>query len=283
MSVSYSIDVTLDLFYTEENIKYIVAKGKEQKFTYLDFELCKFLSVDEVVQKILYSHSDDEARHVRIKFQDTFCFLWFFKSDNGQLIFSIGSFGYKWDRDFSNGRRIYTIDFARYIRLMLEACNDVSILELNTDSDITEDLVYEYQNCAVAFLNMGVFGKDSSDYTDYGRWSVKYFLANATQNGFEFFDENTGQSIEPSVQKYYDVLKAGFPAYLYAKKDGISFKIEIKQNNQGYDLVSVYPLEPYLMKKGYGSEDEKIDAAFYVQRLIELCENFAIYELKTFF
>ena len=90
------------------------------------------------------------------------------------------------------------------------------------------------------------------------------------------------KQIEPSVQHCYDTLKAEFPVYLYAKVDDVPFKIEIKKNERAYDFVSIYPLEPYRMKKGYGSEEEKIDLAFYIKRLIELCENFAIYELKTF-
>ena len=75
----------------------------------------------------------------------------------------------------------------------------------------------------------------------------------------------------------------GLGVILYAKKDGVSFKIEIKQDVKGYDGVVIYPLVPYQMKKGYGGEKENVDVAFYVQRLLELCENFAVYELKTFF
>jgi hypothetical protein len=282
MSISYSIDSALDLFYTEENIKYILIRGIEEGFIYFDDESRNILSIDEIVQKVSYSNSEEEDRNIRIKFQDTIFFGWFFKSDSDLLIFSIGSFGYRWDKDFSNGKRMYLIDFARYIRLMFNICKDILILELNTDSDITEDLVYKYKNCVVAVFDMGLFGQQKAGYMDDGKLSVQCFFSNAVQNGIILFDEDTGILSDPSIQKYYEVLKVEFSAYLYAKKDGRQFKVEIVRTGQGYDCIAVYPLEPYRMKKGYGSEEEKIDIAFYVQRLLELCENFAIYELKTF-
>ena len=51
MSVSYSIDVAVDLLYTEENIKYIVTNGKDKNFIYLDSEKRIFLSVDDCCAK----------------------------------------------------------------------------------------------------------------------------------------------------------------------------------------------------------------------------------------
>ena len=281
MSVSYSIDVAVDLLYTEENIKYIVTNGKDKNFIYLDSERRIFLSVDDVVQKKMsesYSETYNEDFHVRIKYQDTFCFLWFFKSDENKIIFSIGSFDYRWDKDFNSGKvEIHTIDFARYIRLMLEVCSEVPILALSTDADNREELTYQFQNSVVAIVDMGFLEKDVARNIDYGWNMVESFLMNGICNQFQFFDKNTSQLIEPSVQECYDILKAGFPVLLYVKKDAISFKIEL-----GHGWFAVYPLEPYRMKKGYESEEEKIDVAFYVQRLVELCENFAIYELKTF-
>lgn len=281
MSVSYSIDVTLDLLYTEENIKHILSLGQNNHFTYFDYEWDSTLSIDETIQKILYS--DYENRNMHVRFQDTIFCVWFFKSDDGLLIFSIGSFGYKWDKDFSNGRKISLIDFARYIRLLLEVVQNIAILELSTVSDTTEELVYKYKNCVVVVFDMGFYQKNILGDIDCAKWSIESFIDNGIQNRFEFFDEHTNLLIKPHIQQYYEMLKTNYSTYLYAKKEHIKFKIEIVRTGQGYDCVALYPLEPYRIKKGYGSEGGKFDVAFYVQCLLELCENFAIYELKTFF
>jgi len=271
MSISYSIDNTLVLLYIEDNIKYIITCGMQKGFIYLDNESQKILSINDVIQKILYFDFENEASHITVKFQDTKFFLWFFKSDNDLLIFSIGSFAYRWDKQFERESKMYTIDFSRYIRLLLNIYSDVTLLKLETFSDLIEGIEYVDQKCITALIEMGPFKEGFEGLIDNG------FV-----NNFTFFDENTNQQIIPSAQKYYEIMKANFPIYLYAIKDSVSFKIEIK-NIQGFYGILVYPLEPYLMKKGYGSEEEKIDVAFYVQRLLELCENFAIYELKTFF
>jgi len=271
------------LSYNEKNIAYVLSAAKNKKFIYFEDDFFHFVSVEEATQRILYLDPESGIRHVATKFQDTKFFIWFFKDDNGLLIFSIGSFVYRWNRDFGNGLQVHTIDFSRYIRLMLQICGDVPIVELSTFSDTIDNLLYKQHDCITAAVNIGYLDDLQPGNNDEVKWSMKYFLSNGIQNGFTFFDENTKQHIEPSAQKCYAVLKADFPVYLYATKDDVPFKIEIKKNNDDmYDFVSVYPLEPYQMEKGYGNDEKKIDLAFYVQCLIELCENFAIYELKSF-
>jgi hypothetical protein len=159
--------------------------------------------------------------------------------------------------------------------------DDFLLLDLEMSSDHSKDWSKDIERgCVVAMINMG--SMIEQPLGNIFKESVGCLLRNGIQNGFIFFDENLEKQIEPSIQRYYDTLKAGFPIQFYAKKEDVPFKVEIKRSEQGYDFVSVYSLKPYLMKKGYGSEEEKIDVAFYVERLIELCENFAIYELKTF-
>jgi|GEM_PF-1020379 len=282
MSISYSIDSVLDLSYTEENIKYVLSSGMEQGFVYLEDESRKVLSISHVIQKILFD-SENIVNHITTKFKDTIFFIWFFKTENNLLIFSIGSFGYRWDKEFNNGVRQYTIDFARYIYLILQVCRNITLLELCTVGDEIENIIYDESACITAMLDIADFDSQKLEYISDGKLSVRSFLVNIIQNGFIVEDNLLEQNIEIYVHEYYEKLKKNSPLYLYVKKDNIPFKIEIKPDIQGYDLVSIYPLARYFMKKGYGSEKEKINIAFYIQRLLELCENFAIYELKTYF
>ena len=293
MSVSYGIYVELDCEFVEKNIFFILNRASDLGFVYLvgtedkqyvDTDVC-CLGVDQAIlklQMVTEEILDDGGPWLHAKFQDTSFFLWIRKTKNNRIIVSCGAFEFRWDKQFDRGSSLYTIDFARYVRLLSNVCGDMNILRIETDSDLVEGIEYVNQGCVTALIDMGSFEEEFSRSLEGVKGSCSGLIHNGMQSKFIFFDETTDQPTEPSVQKCYEILKAGFHTYLYAKKDGASFKIEIKQNNQGWDFVSVYPLEPYRMKKGYESEEEKIDVAFYVQRLVELCENFAIYELKTF-
>jgi len=78
-----------------------------------------------------------------------------------------------------------------------------------------------------------------------------------------------------------DVLKE-----LMLKNKSFSFLV-IKNNinalvtlsNQEDHNFSLEPKEPYAMKDGFGSLQENIDMAKYIELTLELCENFAIYRI----
>jgi hypothetical protein len=289
MSVGYAIYGRFDLKFTKQNVKLVIQKASDIGFIYMareDFAITsRHLNVDQAADVLLTITEEtlDEGRGFLYgRFQDTGILIRIYE-ENDALGFSFGSFYYRWDKDFSNGTQIHTIDFARYIRLMLDVCKDITLLDLHTFADNLTDIISDTKNCALVSLDMGYFGEKKIGHTDVGRMSIEYFLSNAFQNKFVFFDEFFDKQIEPFVQKYYEILKSEFSLNLYAKKDGIPFKIEIKRDAQGYDLVLIYPVKPWCMKKDYENAEEKLDASFYVQRLLELCENFAIYELKTFF
>jgi hypothetical protein len=288
------IYIGFDLSFTQENIRFIIQRAEDLGIVYLAdagdrkvFNISSwYFNIDEAILKLLIMTNktiDYEKPFLHAKYFDTDFSFWLYEGKNKLITLEIGAFGARWDKKISIGRRTDIIDFSRYIRFVLNICVDIPLLKLETYSDLEKSIEYNNQNCVTALIDMGSFKEQFSGSLEGIRGSCSGLIDNGLWSEFIFFDENVVQSIEPSVQRLYDILQAGFPAFLYAKKDDISFKIEIKQNVQGYDRVTIHPLEPYLMKKGYGSKDEKIDVAFYVQRLIELCENFAIYELKTFF
>lgn len=293
MSREYGIYTTLGLSFTQENMQILIQKTSAIGFIYLtekeDKELfnikIRYFTIDQAISKLLMmaERMDEyDLPFLHVKYQDTDFYFRLYENKNKLIEMGIGVFGFCWNKHPEYGDNESTIDFSRYIRLLLNVCSDITLLRLETYSDSVENMQYTGQECVTLLTHLGTFEETFSGSLKSVKGCLMGFICNGLESKFIFLDENIQQSIEPSIQKYYEILEAGFPAYLYAKKDDISFKIEIKQNVQGYDRVLIYPLKPYRMKKGYGSEEEKIDVAFYVERLLELCENFAIYELKTF-
>jgi hypothetical protein len=294
MSVMYFLQVDLDIEYTENSINYVLKKMYEKGCVFLAKEDGQggligsyFLNLDQASAKIFMA--TDEVRYLCedtlfVKCKDTYFDLRFYKEKENLLLISLSDFPCAWGKKFWNGQKDFVIDFSRYINFIINVTKDLSLLGLEMSSDHSAGWPEDIEKKSIiAVVCLGPMDHQISGSSEGVRGSVSCIITNGNENNIIFFDEKTGQPTAPPIQKYYNILKAGFPAYLYAKKDNIAFKVEIKQNVQGYDGVTVYPLEPYLMKKGYGSEEEKIDVAFYVERLLELCENFAIYELKTFF
>jgi hypothetical protein len=294
MSMDHSIYMNFDLEFTQKNVQFVLQKASNFDFVYLTesedkklFDIgVRYFNVEQAILKLstmAKNMTDYERPFLRIKYQDTDFFLRLYEDENKLITMGVAVFGFRWDKQFERGSRMYTIDFSRYIRLLMKMCGDLNILTIETSSDMVEGVQYTNQNCVTALIDMGSFKEVTSGSIEGVRGSFRGLIDNALENKFVFFNQDGEKQIQSLIEECYENFKAGFPLYLYAAKDNFSFKIEIKKNEQGYDFVSVYRLEPYLMKKGYGSEDEKIDVAFYTQRLLELCENFAIYELKTFF
>jgi hypothetical protein len=289
MSVWYFLQIGLDMQYMEKNILYILKEYEKYGLIYFS-PIQKssegnsyFIEYQQAARHVLMATDEMRDRSedaLVIKYKDTYFKLQWFKQDDKPMILSMYSFSCPWIKDFWYGEERTMIDFSRYIELVFHITNQFSISYLIASADDLEGFVYDNSEVsAVVVIDMGVSICSEKDNL---RDSIGSIVSNALQNRFILVDENTNQLIEPSIERYYETFKAGFPVYLYAKKDDVLFKFEIKRMQQGCDFVSIYPLEPYRMKKGYGSEEEKIDVAFYVQRLLELCENFAIYELKTF-
>lgn len=101
---------------------------------------------------------------------------------------------------------------------------------------------------------------------------------NALANKFIFFDDQFSKQSELSAEDVSQAIQSGNPVFLFVKVKNHSFKIKLESNQKG-DFISLYPLEPYKVKKGIDSEKEKLDLGFYVECMLELTENFAIYEL----
>jgi len=134
MSVFYSVEIILDLRYEENNIDYFFQKCRENNMIlYTDpFDNLNELDSSGAAAKILAVEIEDEERRVYVKFQDTDFSIAVYKEKNNLLSFSISGFGATWEKDFFHDH--YSIDFARYVHLLLRICRDFTILTLKTNA-----------------------------------------------------------------------------------------------------------------------------------------------------
>ncbi len=125
-----------------------------------------------------------------------------------------------------------------------------------------------------------VYASISMGAKEYLEESIDALLDNASINQFVFYDETMKNIIEPEVTKIYAFIEAEFPATLYVQVKEHPMKIVIKATREEHSVL-IYPLEPYLTKKGYGAEHQKCDLGFYIEQILCFCDHFHIYELYT--
>jgi hypothetical protein len=108
--------------------------------------------------------------------------------------------------------------------------------------------------------------------------NIVAMLQNAQAHNLTFIDEKTRQAHEPEPNRITQIVYAGFTADLWVKDtNNILFKIDLIRTPTG-DYVSLYPLDPYKKKQGIDCQEEGLDLAFYIERILELCEGFVIWE-----
>ncbi|MGB8367292.1 MAG: hypothetical protein WCD44_02940 [Candidatus Babeliales bacterium] len=110
---------------------------------------------------------------------------------------------------------------------------------------------------------------------------ISQLLENAATHQFVFYeDESMTKIIEPTIEELGDYIGIDFYVtfYVRVKRHPIKIVIDIKKEGE---FVYFYPLEPYLTKKGYGSEEQKCDFGFYIEQILYFCDHFFIYELYT--
>ena len=105
---------------------------------------------------------------------------------------------------------------------------------------------------------------------------------NMIANQFEIYDEEKQPvELKEAIERATQIILSGFPVTVYAKAKGAFVKIIIDRSHERGDEVRIIPQEPFVTKKGLGTDEDALDLGLYVQLMIELTENFAIVELYT--
>lgn len=109
----------------------------------------------------------------------------------------------------------------------------------------------------------------------YEHDNVYSLINNVVANKFTAFDEKTNQKINlPSmIHEVFDTLMLEQPVTWLLKKESFLFKIVIEYSPKEESKMTLYPMVPFKKK------DQELDFSFYIQCIIELCENFAICRL----
>lgn len=85
--------------------------------------------------KILSGPPDEHwSANIQTTFEDTNFSMWAMPTDNNNIRVAFFGFGLPWRRDID--LYAYTIDFARYTRLILTLCQDFSILEIKITREL---------------------------------------------------------------------------------------------------------------------------------------------------
>jgi hypothetical protein len=140
MSISHSVSAILDAPHNSKNIANIIQHGSHLGFIYynqtVDSYYPSVFSYHEATQVIFKCTDatlcDTSDAYLLVKFENTDFLMRIDPRDQGIRI-SIFDFGFPWkqEADIEAG----TIDFARYIRLLLLLCKDFTILRLQTATE----------------------------------------------------------------------------------------------------------------------------------------------------
>ena len=133
MSLSYVIKIKLDALYTEENIKKILERGAFKGFIYYDqitFEKYSDIPVinpKQAAHKIMNAYKAKKEPVVYTTLdKELEADFWFYETADEWLEFQVNGAGII--------KKDFYIDFAYYIRLFLDLCDDFCVLELRTES-----------------------------------------------------------------------------------------------------------------------------------------------------
>ena len=104
---------------------------------------------------------------------------------------------------------------------------------------------------------------------------------NTVSNKITLIDEINSDTDSDKYKSFLEealkVIRSGSPFVFRAKKEEYLFEIELKKAD---GTLTLYPIAPF-KKKNINAETQELDLGFYIERVIELTEDFPIYELVT--
>lgn len=139
MSIDYSVNLTLYATYNEENILKILQKGSSLGWIFYDqilgelYEEAPILNAEQALQKILRAIKEDieGGPTVYVKFANPGYAHLSFLEENKFLRCDLFGISYLRRKDFEEN--FHGIDFAFYIKLMLDLCNNFLLKKIEID------------------------------------------------------------------------------------------------------------------------------------------------------
>jgi hypothetical protein len=128
-------------------------------------------------------------------------------------------------------------------------------------------------------MNNNRFIRVQVDLGDIGEKFLGIFY-NTISNKITLIDEigSDSDKYKSFLDKVLKIIRSGSPFVFRAKSKEYFFEIELKIADGTF--ITLYPIAPF-KKKNINTETQELDLGFYIERMIELTENFSIYELVT--
>lgn len=135
MGFHYAIKVKLNLKFDENNLKQILKNGQNTGCLYYSDSWPEQsnlapLTINEAATVIIRNIKLDELPNILTGYDNTLFYLYFRADKQNQITLTLSPLASIWEINDSNGSK--TINFANYIRLILNFCEGYAIENLET-------------------------------------------------------------------------------------------------------------------------------------------------------
>lgn len=287
MSIEFIIETQLGKL-TEKKILTLILNLDCSRYTLLGWGFAKFFEsrnrwsqkidpffAEHVAKKILLAFESNssifsqESKMVKFSasYQDIYIyFSLFLNTINNQL--SLDMDYDNWRRDFRRSSEDYMYDNARYARLFLDVVEPFVLKDFTIKCEnqyLNEELP---KNCLAAAIRIGDgFSKQFVDNILYSKFLITY---------------KQGSEKLPKINDIKHFIREGFftpTFYIRTQQSALSIAKIVVPRYENH--IFLYPLEPYRMKKF--EDEEGIDMQYYLRILLNICNHYPIWELRTNF
>lgn len=281
MGIGHYIDIELNSEFSKAAVRTLLQRSLDCGVLYQDYN---YLNVDDALVKLFNQIDSKKERHsyLSVIVEDTLFNLWIFPSERNFLTISMGDPCPKWKKNFyGSGEWYYSFDFARYMRLLLNISTDFTIKEFKVYNDL--DTTYEIKLDAHEIYIQTSMETNRTDVTR----SLSTLNINAQFTQFELYEDVAfllkTDFCETNV---INKIKSGRSVIFYTKvpiisymKDQYAFMKITLECSKSQNQIKVQPLEPYVLKKGFGQDISTLDLEFYIKKALDLMNDFPIHEM----
>lgn len=230
----------------------------------------KFINTDECIQVVLQQfqtsllHDHKFSTIIYAWFQDILFWIHLITDDEKQVIFSPMNY---WLRDFRNAVESYIPDTNRYIRLSLDVMEPFVMREFI----LSDGYPYLDEQIPENSLAVVIKGGDKFAITILDNILFNKFLISLKS-------EPTALPSINELERY--MLNAQDPRTFYIldmQKLAIAKVVIYRQKTR----LFLFPIAPYKMKMF--NDERGVDLQFYLRLLLNICNHYPIWELRTNF
>lgn len=283
MSLEHTASIQIKVKHSKENIRTILENGKNMGCIFLDCDAseieCNTIDSNMATELVWLRHTNDAeyGPSVYTQYQDTYFYIWFYKSNNNDIDVHISTFVSTWKKDFESGS--FGIDFQKYnlFLLNLTSGNIITHLESYTiygDSYIVKNsqqdskVLVEFYASDISVMYSHLI--DNACILNINWYDEKMLPINSDQA------TNKLKSIIANCAS--DKITPTKGIFWYGKKDYISLKFSIYKNCTWI----IEPIEPFVTIIDQITHEKYLDLKMYLLLIMELFHTVMYHKLITF-